>query len=203
MRQQVTEEPIKVKAQGTRRETEKNVATRAASRRLREARERAMDREEVDLMNSPLATGHGQYPLITKGKILAYVPWTFMDAAGLAKRLPNMCEGVQKWITRFEEQTMGHQLAIEDIKAILSNLLGKAKLSEAFFTAGLQGAVDDPRWDSIPIGNHRNNIWDALRQMYPTKAYPGKLEKMKLENDEGPAQFIPRLQNAWQDEMNS
>ncbi|XP_053476698.1 uncharacterized protein LOC128605360 [Ictalurus furcatus] len=42
-------------------------------------------------------------PLMVKGKALHYAPWNFMDLTGLIQRLPNMCEGGQKWIRNGSE----------------------------------------------------------------------------------------------------
>ncbi|KAK3511363.1 hypothetical protein QTP70_005280 [Hemibagrus guttatus] len=57
---------------------------------------------------------------------------------GLIGRLPSICDGAQKWITRFEDQTTGQHLALGDIKAILSQTLGKAKMTEILDQADLK-----------------------------------------------------------------
>lgn len=66
------------------------------------------EEEEVDK--------HDQYPLIIKGKQPNYVPWTFMDVTGLINKLPSVCDGAQRWMTRFEEQTTGQHWAVGDLK---------------------------------------------------------------------------------------
>ncbi|KAK3515942.1 hypothetical protein QTP86_004990 [Hemibagrus guttatus] len=137
-----------------------------------------------------------QCPLIIKGGDTAYIPWTFMDVTGLIGRLPSICDGAQKWITRFEEQTAGQHLGLGDIKAILSQTLGKAKMTEILDR-------DDPHYDHHPLGPWRTAIWDAMRKTYPTKTDPGKVEKVKLEDDEGMAQFILKLQTIWREEMDA
>ncbi|KAK2855058.1 hypothetical protein Q7C36_006927 [Tachysurus vachellii] len=45
-----------------------------------------------------------QCRLIAKGGEVRYVPWSFMDMTGLANQLPDICQGGQKWITKFEEK---------------------------------------------------------------------------------------------------
>ncbi|XP_060717971.1 golgin subfamily A member 6-like protein 25 [Tachysurus vachellii] len=142
-----------------------------------------------------------QYPLIVKGQQIYYVPWTFMDVTGLVKRLPSVCEGAQKWITKFEEQTMGQSLALGDLKVILCQTVGKAKIIEMFGLAGLGKEANDSRADGITFGPFRNRLWDQLREAYPTKADPGKVEKLKLDEEEGVAQFILKLQESWREEM--
>ncbi|KAK2829231.1 hypothetical protein Q7C36_017221 [Tachysurus vachellii] len=142
-----------------------------------------------------------QYPLIVKGQQIHYVPWTFMDVTGLVKRLPSVCEGAQKWITKFEEQTMGQSLALGDLKVILCQTVGKAKMIEMFGLAGLGKEANDSRADGITFGPFRNRLWEQLREAYPTKADPGNVEKLKLDEEEGVAQFILKLQESWREEM--
>ncbi|KAK3570335.1 hypothetical protein QTP86_017155, partial [Hemibagrus guttatus] len=144
-----------------------------------------------------------QCPLIIKGGDTTYIPWTFMDVTGLIGRLPSMCDDAQKWITRFEEQTAGQHLALGDIKAILSQTLGKAKMTEILDQADLKKTADDPHYDHHPLEPWRTAIWDAMRKTYPTKTDPGKVEKVKLEDDEGVAQFILKLQTIWREEMDA
>ncbi|WP_438523794.1 hypothetical protein, partial [Cetobacterium sp.] len=144
-----------------------------------------------------------QCPLIIKGGHTAYIPWTFMDMIGLIGRLPIIYDGTQIWITRFEEQTTGQHLALGDIKAILSQTLGKAKMTEILDQADLKKTADDPHYDHHPLGPWRTAIWDAMRKTYPTKTDPGKVEKVKLGDDEGMAQFILKLQTIWREEMDA
>ncbi|KAK3506651.1 hypothetical protein QTP70_012522 [Hemibagrus guttatus] len=99
-----------------------------------------------------------QCPLIIKGGDTAYIPWTFMDVTGLIGRLPSICDGTQKWITRFEEQTTGQHLALGDIKAILFQTLGKAKMTKILDQADLKKTADDPHYDHHPLGPWRTAI---------------------------------------------
>ncbi|KAK3522526.1 hypothetical protein QTP86_018664, partial [Hemibagrus guttatus] len=142
-----------------------------------------------------------QFPVIIKGNDVAYVPWSFLDLTGLIGRLPSICEGAQKWITRFEEQTMGQMLALGDIKAILSQSLGKAKMIEIFQNVNLKKEAEGQIYDPRSFGPHRNSIWHSLRDSYPTRADPGRVEKIKMEEDESVAEFVLKLQKAWREEM--
>ncbi|KAK3556208.1 hypothetical protein QTP70_005994 [Hemibagrus guttatus] len=126
-----------------------------------------------------------------------------MDVTGLIGRLPSICDGTQKWITWFEEQTAGQHLALGDIKALLSQTLGKAKMTEILDQADLKKTADDPHYDHHPLGPWRTAIWDAMRKTYPTKTDPGKVEKVKLWDDVGVAQFILKLQTIWREEMDA
>ncbi|KAK3517354.1 hypothetical protein QTP70_004697 [Hemibagrus guttatus] len=142
-----------------------------------------------------------QFSVIIKGNDVAYVPWSFLDLTGLIGRLLSICEGAQKWITRFEEQTMGQMLALGDIKAILSQSLGKAKMIEIFQNVNLKKEAEGQIYDPRSFGPHRNSIWHSLRDSYPTRADPGRVEKIKMEEDESVAEFVLRLQKAWREEM--
>ncbi|KAK2861062.1 hypothetical protein Q7C36_005228 [Tachysurus vachellii] len=86
-----------------------------------------------------------QCPLIAKGGEVRYVPWSFMDMTGLANQLPDICQGGQKWITKFEEKTTGHLLAVGDIKAILAQVIGKSKATEILSEAGLKNTMDSQK----------------------------------------------------------
>ncbi|KAK3563885.1 hypothetical protein QTP86_004825 [Hemibagrus guttatus] len=60
-----------------------------------------------------------------------------------------------------------------------------------------EGQIYDPR----SFGPHRNSIWHSLRDSYPTRADPGRVEKIKMEEDESVAEFVLKLQKAWREEM--
>ncbi|KAF5891944.1 uncharacterized protein DAT39_018350 [Clarias magur] len=109
---------------------------------------------------------------------------------GLANQLPDLCNGAQKWITQLEEKTIGHLLAIGDVKAILAQTIGKVKTTEILNEAGLQAAIGQNAGNSIAFGAFRNKVWNALRKAYPTKMYPGKLESVTLKEDENVVKFI-------------
>ncbi|XP_053335814.1 glutamic acid-rich protein-like [Clarias gariepinus] len=160
--------------------------------RREEERKRQVDEDEPTASSS-------QCPLIVKGTALHYVPWSFMDVTGLISRLPDLCEGAQRWITQFEEKTMGHQLALGDIKAILGQTIGKNKTTEVLQEAGMPPEAEDARYDHYPLGPNRNAIWGALRKMYPTKMDPGRLETIKLAEEENVVKFIQNFQDAWRE----
>ncbi|KAK3549105.1 hypothetical protein QTP70_031892 [Hemibagrus guttatus] len=142
-----------------------------------------------------------QFPVMIKGNDVAYVPWSFLDLTGLIGRLTSICEGAQKWITRFEEQTMGQVLALGDIKAILSQSLGRAKMIEIFQNVNLKKEAEGRIYDPRSFGPHHNSNWHSLRDSYPTRADPGRVEKIKMEEDESVPEFVLKLQKASTEEM--
>ncbi|KAF7689310.1 hypothetical protein HF521_012663 [Silurus meridionalis] len=123
-------------------------------------------------------------PVIIKGTESVYTPWSFMDLTGLINRLPNICEGAQRWITRFEEQTMGQMLAMGDIKAILTQSLGKAKMIKILDQAQLGDVGKDQKYDLWTFGAKRKDVWNALRSAYPTQSDLTKVENLKMNEKE-------------------
>lgn len=141
-----------------------------------------------------------QLPLMVKGKALHCTPWSFMDLTGLIQRLPNMCEGGQKWITQFKEKTAGQHLAIGDIKAILCQTVGKGQAEEILSMSEHGDLMDEPKVDPIPFGLYRQDIWNVIRDMYLVKMDTGKLETVKLQDNENVMTFVQSFQDKWRDE---
>lgn len=123
-----------------------------------------------------------------------------MDLTGLIQRLPSMCEGGQRWITQFEEKTAGQHLALGDIKAILCQTAGKGLAEEILKTADIEDVTDNPQADPVPFGGYRTAIWNAIRTIYPPKMDPGKLEVVKLQEDENVMTFVQSFQDKWRNE---
>lgn len=117
---------------------------------------------------------------VFKGVGIQYIPWSFMDMTRLTSQLPDICQGGQKWITKFEEKTTGHLLAVGDIKDILTQVAGKSNAAEILANAGLRNVMDSEKADHIAFVTHRNQVWDVIQDAYPTKMDPGKLEAMML-----------------------
>ncbi|KAM3622627.1 uncharacterized protein V6R79_001318 [Siganus canaliculatus] len=145
-----------------------------------------------------------QAPLVAKANgNVQYVPWSFMDMVGLASRLPDLNEGVSKWITKLEESTAGVKLALGDIKALLMHVAGKQMTEEVFLDAQLPLVVRGNTADHIGFGGHRNFIWTQLRRHYPEKMDPTKLEGEALNETECPAKFLRDFQRKWKEETGS
>lgn len=132
----------------------------ALENQLRSTQPRVM--RDMKTLKAPQKYGYedegevGMNPLVTKGRDVQYVLWTFMDM-GLCSQLPDLCNGGQRWVTKFEEKTAGHTLSI-DVKAILAQTVGKAKTGEILNEAGLKGAIDEPGWDVIALGPWINRL---------------------------------------------
>ena len=59
-------------------------------------------------------------PMVIKGGIRSYLPWSFMDMVGLAGRLPTLTDGANKWISALEQSMAGVRLALRDMKAFVT-----------------------------------------------------------------------------------
>ncbi|KAL7831307.1 hypothetical protein SRHO_G00308100 [Serrasalmus rhombeus] len=88
-----------------------------------------------------------QLSLLFKGLRSSYVPWSFMDLKGLTEQLPSINSGGQRWVTAFEERTAGHRLAIGDVKAILSQIVGKVKMENILSMAHMENMAMTQKWD--------------------------------------------------------
>ncbi|CAK6964818.1 uncharacterized protein LOC124463065 [Scomber scombrus] len=141
-------------------------------------------------------------PLITKtGQDMPqYIPWSFCDMIGLAGRLPDLNEGANKWITAFEESTAGVTLALGDIKALLMHVAGKHTAEEIFLNANLALVVTENQADHIGFNGFRGNVWTQVRNQYPEKMDPSKLEGEILKDGECPAKFLRTFQTKWREE---
>ena len=59
------------------------------------------------------------------------------------------------------------------------------------------------RNDALKFNNFRNEIWKELREQYPEKMDPSKLEGEKLKDGECPAKFLRAFQKRWREETGS
>ncbi|KAL7380765.1 hypothetical protein ABVT39_023650 [Epinephelus coioides] len=141
----------------------------------------------MDLSDEDSKSSH-MCPIITKtsGR-KQYEPWPFMDMIGLAERLPVLTDGADKWIMTLEETTAGIQLAVGDIKAILTYVAGKQTTNEIFTETHLSTAIGTNVHDGVNFGDYRSRVWQQLRAHYPAKREPSKLEGETMGEDECPS----------------
>ncbi|KAL7392045.1 hypothetical protein ABVT39_018759 [Epinephelus coioides] len=123
-----------------------------------------------------------------------------MDVIGLAERLPVLTDGADKWIMALEETTAGIQLALGDIKAILTYVAGKQTTLEIFTDARLSAAIGSNAYNDESFGHHRSRVWQQLRAHYPAKRDPSKLEGETMADDECPSKFLHNFQKRWKEE---
>ena len=63
----------------------------------------------------------------------------------------------------------GKMLALGDLKALLSKLLGTERLTKIMTRAQLPQVVNSHQADGVRIDPYRTAIWGALGELYPTK----------------------------------
>ncbi|KAJ8385129.1 hypothetical protein AAFF_G00192700 [Aldrovandia affinis] len=122
----------------------------------------------------------GMNPIVVNGGHDQYTPWSFMDMVGLAGRLLDLTEGAGKWITALEESTGGIRLALDDMKALLMHMVGKHVTDDIFQNTGLSHLSGRHVADYVGFNGFRNQVWGELRQLYPDKLDPSKLEGEEL-----------------------
>ncbi|XP_029686437.1 uncharacterized protein [Takifugu rubripes] len=132
-----------------------------------------------------------------------YVPWSFMDMITLASKLTPLAEGADKWIEKLEEITRGINLAGGDIKALLIKTAGQTATAEIFRAAGYRGMTVTHQHDEVPFDQMRTEVWKALREKYPSRMDPTKLEKESLKEEDSPSQFLHSYQKMWKTETGS
>ncbi|XP_029700614.1 uncharacterized protein [Takifugu rubripes] len=144
-------------------------------------------------------------PLVAKGaqNDYRYVPWSFMDMITLAGKLTPLAEGADKWIEKLEEITGGINLAGGDIKALLIKTAGQTATAEIFRAAGYRGMTVTHQHDEVSFDQMRTGVWKALREKYPSRMDPTKLEKESLKEEDGPTQFLHSYQKMWKTETGS
>ncbi|KAL7405332.1 hypothetical protein ABVT39_027323 [Epinephelus coioides] len=187
------EAQITDKGQKTDRRSQDRVGMTLRSRK--KVGDLLMDLSDEDSESSPMC------PIVTKtsGR-KQYEPWPFMDMIGLAERLPVLTDGADKWIMALEETTAGIQLAVGDIKAILTYVAGKQATKEIFTEAHLSTAIGTNMHDGVNFGDYHSRVWQQLRAHYPAKRDPSKLEGETMGEDECPSKFLHSFQKRWKEE---
>ncbi|KAL7382642.1 hypothetical protein ABVT39_025623 [Epinephelus coioides] len=121
------------------------------------------------------------------------------DDEGLAERLPAL-DGADKWIMALEETTAGIQLALGDVKALLTYVAGKQITQEIFTEANVGAAIGNNYSDDVDFGHYHSKVWRQLRKHYPAKRDPSKLEGKTLGENECPSKFLHTFQKKWKEE---
>lgn len=60
--------------------------------------------------------------------------------------------------------------------------------------AQVKGVATSHRHNSQPFDPYRPDVWRVLREKYPSKMDPAKLEKETLKDGESPTQFLHKFQ---------
>ncbi|KAJ8367323.1 hypothetical protein AAFF_G00320870 [Aldrovandia affinis] len=108
-------------------------------------------------------------------------------------------EGAGCWIRVLEEEMMGKQLALGDVKAFLGKIIGMEKMQlEVLEAANLQpDQMATPVVDGHPIDRWRIQIWDALRRTFPVQPNAALREGKAMTEEESPATYVAAQMRKW------
>ena len=87
-----------------------------------------------------------------------YVPWGSQDLQNLISSLPDILQGAGPMLGALEEEMSGKMLALGDLKALLSKLLGTEQLTQIMTRAQLPQVVNSHQADGVQIDPHRTTI---------------------------------------------
>jgi len=160
-------------------------------------RERRSGRKKRSIVRFPGKDSKSQCPIIIKGGNLQYIPWAGRDLPNLIDDLPNIMDGAGRWIRQLEAGMMGKKMALGDLKALITKVLGMDKMIETLRAAGIPEAAHDPDVDGAPMDQYRGEIWRALRNMYPNRVGIKTLRGEPLGDEENPAAYVERQLTNW------
>ncbi|KAK0139834.1 hypothetical protein N1851_023276 [Merluccius polli] len=134
-------------------------------------------------------------PLLTDGAGReVYTPWGHRDMHTLANTLPPLTAGAQAWVRKFEMETSGDNLAMGDIRAIISRTYGPRRTKELERMAGTTNLAD-----RTPLDPYRNHLWDCLRELFPGDMKKAGISNIHIKPEENIYQYIQRAEDLWVD----
>ncbi|XP_072328578.1 uncharacterized protein [Scyliorhinus torazame] len=136
-------------------------------------------------------------PVILKGGRLQYIPWSGQDLPSLINELPNILDGAGRWIGQLEAGMMGKRMALGDVKALLTKVLGMDQMAEVMRRAGIPMAAYDPEVDGTLMDPYRQDIWQALRDTYPNRMDVKTLRGEPLGEEENAAVYVEKQLRRW------
>ncbi|KAK0136685.1 hypothetical protein N1851_027132 [Merluccius polli] len=134
-------------------------------------------------------------PLLTDGAGREmYTPWGHRDMHTLANSLPPLTAGAQAWVRKFEMETSGDNLALGDVRAIISRTYGPRRTNELERMAGTTNLAD-----RTPLDPYRNHLWDCLRELFPGDMKKAGISNIHIKPEENIYQYIQRAEDLWVD----
>ncbi|KAJ8360966.1 hypothetical protein SKAU_G00174910 [Synaphobranchus kaupii] len=135
-------------------------------------------------------------PLLNKGGRPQYIPWGSQDLQNLITTLPDIQEGAAIWIRKLEEEMTGKTMALGNVKALLTKVVGKEQMLDLIENAGYRGA-DKSTVDGRIFDQYRQKIWDSLRKAYPTRPSTAMLTGVPMKEEESAAAFVENQLRNW------
>ena len=137
----------------------------------------------------------GNVLILVKGTQVHYQPWSRQDLEGVISKLPNLHNGASKWIRTFEELTVGKLIAVGDLKALLTRVLGLSEMEFVLRNGGVN--ILDGRYDETTLDHYRGAMWATLRREFPVRMDPGNMRGLPIGDTENPASYLQAQVDRW------
>ena len=113
---------------------------------------------------------HYMAPLMDQGgnQDPVYTPWCHRDMKYLYTSLPPIAGGANAWIRSLENSTVADNLAMGDVRAILTKSTSVPATRQIEHAAGTSHLPD-----AHPFDPHRPRYWEAIRAAYPLAIIKG------------------------------
>ena len=136
-------------------------------------------------------------PVKVRRGVFDYDAWTNVDVSDVVSKLPPIQEGASPWISKFEQIMIGTQLAMGDIRRLLSTLIGPAAMNDIFRKARLDKYIDTGAYDGDFFATHKGPLWRALRDVYVTNVHPDSIILDPLGETENARAYVERGYQTW------
>ncbi|MPV02332.1 hypothetical protein FVA96_24355, partial [Escherichia coli] len=136
----------------------------------------------------PAASPVPQCPLLRKANgQREFVPWSHRDMEALEKGLPPLGEGANPWIRLFEKYTIGDELALGDMRALIARLEGTVNLRALEVRTGTTNDDNEAPFDKV-----RGVFWATMRNIWPTKPSMSIPMGLSMKQGEDMSQYVRR-----------
>ena len=157
----------------------------------------------VKLVESPSpifsgTVGATQLPVLQAVLARGYQPWCILEMKEVTDGLPSIKKGAALWISQLEDRLKDKELAMGDIKRLISSVLDSYVLENVLTRAGLHQYVDSTDSDGVPFLTHKRVIWLILRELYPIQIDPADISVGRMSETETPHEFISRVYETWE-----
>ncbi|KAK9532021.1 hypothetical protein VZT92_010466 [Zoarces viviparus] len=139
----------------------------------------------------------GAYPLRAaptpaRPQRVQFVPFGFADMTSMVQQLPSLHAGADPWIELTEALTAGQQMAVGDLRALLSRCLDPTQCAALLHLAGAGVAPD-----ATPFDQYRTALWQQLRTKFPTPVNQGAVAAFIWAPGESPPLYLARAERVW------
>ena len=139
---------------------------------------------------------HYMAPLMDQGgnQDPVYTPWCHRDMKYLYTSLPPIAGGANAWIRGLENGSVADNLAMGDVRAILTKSTSVPATRQIEHAAGTSHLPDDH-----PFDPHRPRYWEAIRAAYPTRNAATCVAGLERKPGENGHAYITRARTMWAD----